>query len=341
MLAIMVLYLPAAEVSLKLDGEAGCLLPSAFTVGQQRIKQKASPSTATERTPDGVRSNDTWTEHSLQVQRSCTALDGGGAWQVMHVAHTGTGATEPPPVLSAINVVDMFVPGSFELFYSIGSSGQPTDFAPMRVELKAGDSPSLSPLKLAPYGGRSSDQALPMFHFISKDTTAAKSFWIGIGWTGTWRLEVTPTNEGLLIQAGQNTTNLQLLPGEAFRTPSVLMLEYEGDEAAGFNRWRRLIREHFTPRQPGTKEPVILPTAVSFASIPFSDCNTSNQILGIENTARLLRSHGVDSWWIDAGWNGDFPAAVGNWTPNATRFPNGLGPVGTAAAKAGKFTSNL
>ena len=40
-------------------------------------------------------------------------------------------------------------------------------------------------------------------------------------------------------------------------------------------------------------------------------------------------------WWIDAGWNGIFPQAVGNWTPNATRFPNGLRPVGEAAAEAG------
>ena len=30
-----------------------------------------------------------------------------------------------------------------------------------------------------------------------------------------------------------------------------------------------------------------------------------------------------------------FPGSVGNWTPNATRFPRGLGPVGAAAAEAG------
>ena len=30
-----------------------------------------------------------------------------------------------------------------------------------------------------------------------------------------------------------------------------------------------------------------------------------------------------------------FPQSVGNWTPNTTRFPNGLGPVGAAAAAGG------
>ena len=105
----------AAEVQVKADDE-GCQLPSAFTVGQQPIKQNASAPAVTERTPDGVRSNDTWTEHPLQVRRSCTALDGGGSWQVLHVSHTGvTAATDPSPVLSRINVVDMYVPGSFEL----------------------------------------------------------------------------------------------------------------------------------------------------------------------------------------------------------------------------------
>ena len=62
-----------------------------------------------------------------------------------------------------------------------------------------------------------------------------------------------------------------------------------------------MIRQHFTPREPGTTEPVVLPTAVSFASIPFADCNQTNQVLGIQNTARLLKPAGVDTWWIDAG----------------------------------------
>jgi hypothetical protein len=177
---------------LKVDDDVGCQLPSAFSVGQERIDMAVSSPTATEHTPDGVRSNDSWSNHSLQVQRACVALTGGGSWQVLDIAHTG--AATPPsapsssPVLSAINVLDVLVPGTtFELFYSIGSSGNPTDFAPRRIPLHAG-SPSI---KLAPYGGRSSDQVMPMFHFISQDTTSAKSFWVGIGWTGKWAMETT------------------------------------------------------------------------------------------------------------------------------------------------------
>ena len=121
------------------------------------------------------------------------------------------------------------------------------------------------------------------------------------GWTGTWRLDLAPTAAGVHISCGQNNTNLQLLPGESIRTPSVLLLSYSGDAEEGFNRWRRLIREHFTPRQPGTQVPVILPTAVSFASIPFQDCNETNQVLAIDNAAKYLKPFGADTYWIDAG----------------------------------------
>ena len=82
---------------------------------------------------------------------------------------------------------------------------------------------------------------------------------------------------------------------DCIRTPSVVTLRYSGNEAAGFNRWRRLMREHFSPRQHGTLEPVVLPTAANFASIPFEDCNETNQVLAIRNAASYLKPAGVDT----------------------------------------------
>jgi hypothetical protein len=341
-LLLLTLTAPAANGG---TGEGSCQLPSSFTVNSRVVSlPRGSASSPPERTEDGMRTNDTWiaTADGVEALRTCTLLDGGGAWQQLRFKHTtpvaegGGGAgrhiasSSPSSPLTSVNVFSGFIEGNFDLFYSIGSSGQPTDFAPQRVTLTPGVNVSL-----APFGGRSSDQALPMFHLIAKDPGQHQSVWIGIGWTGTWRLELAPAATGVHVSCGQNDTHLQLLPGESFRTPSVLVLPYSGDAEQGFNRWRRLIREHFTPRQPGTREPVLLPTAMSFASIPFEDCNETNQILAIENTAKYFKPAGVDTYWIDAGWQGVFPASVGNWTPNTTRFPNGLGPVGAAATAAG------
>ena len=219
----------------------GCQLPAKFTFGGQPISLPAAETLQKEVTPDGTRSNDTWTSPNrrLQVMRSCTTLDGGGAWQVLRFAHVGNSTESPLAPLSAALSYSGFLQGSYQLFYSIGSSGQPTDFAPRRVDLKPG-----SNLSLAPFGGRSSDQALPMFHLINRtaaNQTSTPNLWIGIGWTGTWRLDLLPTATGLHIAVGMNATNIQLLPGESIRTPSVVTLPYYGIEAFGLNRWRRFV----------------------------------------------------------------------------------------------------
>ena len=291
---------------------SSCQLRTTFTVHGRSVSLDAGvPSSLgarggrppSRRTDDGIQTNDTWASASerVEVLRSCTELDGGGVWQVLRFQHTSADHAASPPAATAsapiasVNVLDSFVQGRFELFYSIGSSGQATDFAPRHVTLSPGVN-----VNLAPYGGRSSDQVLPMFHLISQEPALHQSFWVGIGWTGTWKLELMVTDDGVHVSCGQNNTNLQLLHGESFRTPSVVLLPYTGDAQRGFNVWRALVRTHFTPRQPGTQEPVILPTAVSFASIPFQDCTEANQVLAIQNTAKYFKPY-VDTYWIDAG----------------------------------------
>ena len=71
--------------------------------------------------------------------------------------------------------------------------------------------------------------------------------------------------------------------------------------------------------------------------MPSAEWNEANQLVGIRTTATNLKDAGVDTWWIDAGYNvGGFPGGQGNWSADPSRFPNGsLSKVGAAAKEAG------
>jgi len=96
-----------------------------------------------------------------------------------------------------------------------------------------------------------------------------------------------------------------------------------------------LLLKHYTPRPGGkTVQPPI--AASPHGVIPFEGSTEANMVEGIKNIA--AHKFPVDTWWIDAGWNGTqdmWARAVGTWTANPTRYPNGLKPVGDAARANG------
>ena len=72
--------------------------------------------------------------------------------------------------------------------------------------------------------------------------------WLGggligaIGWTGQWTVHGTRSPDSVVLQAGQATTHFKLHPGEAIRTPRVLIIEWHGaDWLDGQNELRRLL----------------------------------------------------------------------------------------------------
>lgn len=84
-------------------------------------------------------------------------------------------------------------------------------------------------------GGRSSEQNAPFFN-ISKN---GKGYIVAIGWTGQWNAQIIRNNDSISVKSGIENTHFKLMPGEKFRTSSVVIMPYNENDVA-HNKWRKL-----------------------------------------------------------------------------------------------------
>ncbi len=186
-------------------------------------------------------------------------------------------------------------------------------------------------------GGRSSDSTLPFFNVLS--TANAKGFVLAVGWSGSWNTSFTNTGRGMSVKACFGAPlSLVLNPGELIRVLSVVLLPFNGSgHNYGVLVWRRFMRDHVSPNVLGPLGSTI-PQSASAASMPGNNWTSSNQIEGLSNAAKLLGTAGVDTWWIDAGYNtGGFPYGQGNWGADPARFDNASLASISAAAKRNRL----
>ena len=211
------------------------------------------------------------------------------------------------------------------LHWSKGSHSDPGDFEPKTETLSAGKTFSLES-----FGGRSSDGVMPYFNLSG----AGGGLIVAIGWTGDWKASFTLENDGKVrVVAGLKRTRFRLAPGEEVRLPSIVAMNYRGDQMAGQNQFRRLMLEQFTPRNhpPMTLMPV---QAGVHGIFPFNGTSEEKLVKLAHDIAALKLP--LDCYHLDAGWNeGGFPFGQGNPQSDPVRFPNGLAPVGAAVRKTG------
>lgn len=265
---------------------------------------------------------------------------------LLYFRNTGSADT---PIIAEIHPLDtaFALPRDqhCRLHHARGSECRIDDFAPQVTPLDpnptdpqgAWHGPD-SPLVLRTCGGRSSNGALPFFN-VEMDGTAGV---IGaIGWTGDWLARFWRGDSGeVRAQAGMQRTHLKLFPGEEIRSPRVLLLFWEGDPLRGHNLLRQLILAHYAPRRNGRTRRA----PISFAV--WGENRTERQL----GKVRWFTQNAIpiDNFWIDAGWHGDAAYEdsanvfnsewwrhVGNWWPNETAYPDGLGPVGEAVQAGG------
>ena len=244
---------------------------------------------------------------------------------VLHFTNTGSADTPQLTQILPLAVQANVPEAAVTLHHSPGSDAVPGDFLPQESAVPPG-----ARIELAPNRGRSSDGALPFFNLEWGDGGVVGA----IGWSGQWVLRVQrDAEQQITLEAGQQTANLLLHPGETVRTPRILLVSWQGaDRMRGHNLLRRLLLDHYTPRRNG--QPVLPPVAqltwFTFAS--GNDVTEQNQL----DVMQPMPGLGVEAYWMDAGWfEGGWPQGAGSWVPKPEAFPRGLKPVGDEAHRLG------
>lgn len=157
-----------------------------------------------------------------------------------------------------------------------------------------------------------------------------------LAWSGSFAhtFEVDSTNR-LRILTGINphASEWHLEPGEVFETPKLIFTysdQGKGKASRSFHRWARAHGLR------GGHDVQL--TMLNNWEATFFDFD-EQIIIGLFDGAKQL---GVELFLLDDGWfgNGKYArvndtAGLGDWQPNAERFPNGLAPLVTQAAARG------
>ncbi len=289
-------------------------------------KQQAS----TEQLPSGTVTHVTYSDPvtSLQVHVHTLRFDGFLAMDwVVEFENCGMADT---PIIEDILPLDVSVPmppqERLRLYHANGSACRIDDFLPLISEM-----PPQNQKRLAPFGGRSSNGTFPFMNLQRKGCGLV----LGIGWSGQWAAKFERGKDSVRLAAGMKHTHLRLHPGEKIRTPRILALLWEGDDATqGNNLLRRLLAAHYLPRIDG--QLVIPPVAQCLQAYFYLTGKASEQLemASLPKTAAV----GAEVYWIDACWyggRGQWWEEVGSWVVNRDKFPNGLKPISDAAHKAG------
>ena len=227
----------------------------------------------------------------------------------------------------AATVMQGMVPGSF---YSYDDAASATEYSTKDVYFPTWR----RKLEYANTGSRSSEGTLPFFELKSQ----GRGVIVAVGWTGAWKAEIESKDETIDFRSGLQNARFYLKPGEKLRTTSVLIMEYgKGEDAS--NKFRRLIREHFSHRACTAATRDGLLAFELWGGLPSEKMKAR-----IEE----LKAHGIrfEDLWIDAGWygqctkcddpfSGDWWRFTGEWTVNRRVHPQGLEDVRDTAATAG------
>jgi len=189
---------------------------------------------------------------------------------------------------------------------------------------------------LAPSDKRSSGVWLPFFNY----QTGGDGLIVGLGWSGAWRAYFDHQGGGnSTIMAGVENLDTILHPGESVRSTLNLVLYWQGEMLHGQNMFRRLVRDHYSPRIDGKLvEPPI--SGIVWGGIPSAE--------HLEIIEKLKQFEiPLDVYWFDAGWygtgvvpsytvfEGDWGIMAGDWRPNPNWHNGTLKPVRDAARAAG------
>ncbi len=173
--------------------------------------------------------------------------------------------------------------------------------------------------------GRSSNKDLPLMIARRGTGEEAPGFWYGLEWSGEWTMSAShfaADNHRFRADAGIPVNGLTLEPGEELVFPALHIGTFTGGFAEGTNALRRYLYQHLQPAYLGER-PYPRVSYDHWFGLG-NDINFERLKPQVDAAAVL----GVEMWCLDAGWNGDFEPATGNWEKaDPSKFPEGLRPL--------------
>ena len=191
--------------------------------------------------------------------------------------------------------------------------------------------------KYSTSGGRSSEAHAPFFN-ISKNNSG---YIVAIGWSGQWHSEMKREKDYINIKTGIEETNFRLMPGEKFRTSSIVVMPYSNGVTNSHNTWRRMVKEEFSLIGKSGR-----PKEVPFSYMVWGGLKTDKVLDRIE----CIKSNDLPAEyiWMDAGWygadtkpsknefEGDWGSHTGDWKVSPFIHKNDLKDVADAVHNAGR-----
>jgi alpha-galactosidase len=274
----------------------------------------------------------TYRDPRTDLEVRCVSIEYGDFPAVEWTVSISNKGRAPSPLLKDIQGLDIRTPapgkGKAVLHWMRGDDNTGQSFAPQEKAFLPGRPDAIT---LAPKAGKSSDGVAPFFNLDWGDGGMA----VAVGWSGQWQADCVRAGDGAIaLRAGQQLTNLRLLPGESIRTPRILLVFWTGsDPLRGTNLFRQLLIRHILPRRGG--ELVQAPICASVNDVDPGGSYEGPHV----RVMPALAARGYEVFWSDMDpqhwYPGGFPEGTGNWVTDRVKYPHGLKAVGDAAHAAG------
>ncbi len=228
-----------------------------------------------------------------------------------------------------------------QLYSPVGSTCSSEDFSVSVGTMKKQGTDGVlklnSTVEITTTSGRSSEDKAPFFN-IHKN---GKGYIIAIGWTGQWFCNFTRNADDVLIKSGIMNTDFKMLPGEKFRTSSVVIMPYEGDVVSSQNKWRRFVKENFSLIGKKGRDSHGPLCALIWGGLESKKVLERIDVINKNNLP-------TDYVWMDAGWYGvdaqpspdefrdDWFLTTGDWRVSKHIHPDGLCDVSEKIHSSGK-----
>ena len=182
--------------------------------------------------------------------------------------------------------------------------------------------------------------------YIGIDYDALSGEEIAVGWTGTWKADMSCTDAFRFSLGLAGGTHFKMLPGERFQMPYTVIYERSGKTLEdGLVDFHRFMIEYKTPRDAkGNIFKPLLPLTASGGNK-----TDENMLMILDKATKTFGNIPFDTYWVDAGWYGDphetpqetncgpyWYKWAGNWKANTWSHPDGnMMKVSKAAARKG------